>query len=400
LAREEAAIGSSQIEREVLASSQSKSSRFDRRGVRTGISMPDNRAEEGIQVMEHREPPRFAAGDRRSGEIVEDPDQIFRLRAFNPAGVGPRREWRRAGLLAFVGLALAVGFIYLARQAAQAAVAWLHHQPQYLVPFGEIHLVTNPPACYRGGSVAFLEHVRRTAGEPKQISLLEQTPDRLARAFRLDPWVEKVVRVAYGPSRISVALEYREPVAWVKLPRGQQQVVDGEGRILPSEDVDVEPLAHRIKITGEDLADPADLRPGLVWKRKGRDGGMDEVDARVVAAARLARFLQNEDRVRKAQASRALQILEIIVSNLSDFSRGGLFVMNAEGAEIRWGDAPGAESPGKPTADEKWRILADWREPIGSRSLAVGDYWEFSRKGLHKVCPHEPSSHRPHREKG
>jgi len=296
-------------------------------------------------------------------------------------------------LLLVVGSALTAGVAYVGFRAAQTAVAWLHHQPQYLVSFSEIQLVTKPPACYRGDTAAFLEHVRRGAGEPEQISLLEEAPDRLARAFKLDPWVEKVVRVVYGPGRISVALEYREPVAWVKLSQGQQQVVDGEGRILPADDLELEPSIRRIKITGEDLAVPADPRPGLVWKSKGLAGGMDEVDSRIVAAARLARFLRNPDRVREAEASPALRIFEIIVSKLSDFSRGGLFIMNDEGAEVCWGEAPGAESPGKPTALEKWRMLENWRDTTGSRPLPEGDYWQFSRKGLHKVCPHPQSPH-------
>ena len=221
------------------------------------------------------------------------------------------------------------------------AVSWLHHQPQYLVPFGEIQLLIQPPPCYRGGSAAFLERVAGR-GEPEQISLLEEPPERLARAFRLDPWVEKVVRVAYGPGRISVALEYREPAAWVKLPAGQQQVIDGQGRILPADDLEIEPLGRMIKITGVELAAPADPRPGLLWKAKDPKGGMDEVDARVVAAARLAAFLKAPGREREAEAAPALRIIEIIVSNMSDFSRRGLFVMNAEGAEKSAGGRPRA----------------------------------------------------------
>ncbi len=350
-------------------------------------------------MTEHREPPRLVAGDHRLGGTVENSERSFRLRAFNPAGDRPETPWRRAGLLVFVGLAIAAVIAaviaYLGFQAARTAVNWLHHQPQYHVAFGEIKLLSKPPACYRGGSAAFLEHVRRSAGEPEQISLLEEAPDRLARAFKLNPWVEKVVRVAYTAGRISVALEYREPVAWVKLPHGQQQLVDGDGRILAADDVDIEPLGRAIKITGQELAAPEEARPGLVWKTKGSGGGVDEVDSRVVAAARLARFLRNPDRMREAQASPALRIFEIIVTSPSDFSRAGLFVMNDEGAEIRWGEAPGAESPGKPTAEEKWRMLEEWRDTEPLRSLPEGDYWQFSRKSLRKVCPHPQSPHLP-----
>jgi hypothetical protein len=345
--------------------------------------------------MEHREPPRASASERRFGGAALDPAETFPLRTFEPGTEAPRAHWYRTGLLAVVGLAIAGSLIFLASQAALTAVAWLHHQPQYLVPFGDIHLVTQPPVCYRGGSAAFLERVRKSAGEPEQISLLEKTPDRLARAFKIDPWVEKVERVTYSPGRISVALEYREPAAVVYLQDGQQQVIDDEGRILPVDDLDLESLERPVKITGEELAAPADSRAGVVWKRKGSGGAMDEADARIVAAARLAGFLRRRDRAREAQDSPALRVIEIIVSNQKAFPLVGLFVLNDQNAEICWGEAPGAEQPGQPTADDKWRMLADWREPADSRSLAAGDYWRFARNGLRQVCPHPQSPHRP-----
>ena len=58
----------------------------------------------GIQVMEHREPPRIAAGDRRFDGAIEEPASSFRLRAFDPFSdrrhidlvrAGCHRRWRR-----------------------------------------------------------------------------------------------------------------------------------------------------------------------------------------------------------------------------------------------------------------------------------------------------------------
>ena len=117
--------------------------------------------------MEHREPPRIAGDERRLGGAVEEPEHPFRLRAFSPAGDPPRARWRRAGWLLVVGACFSAGIAYLGWQAAHTAVSWLHHQPQYLVPFGGIQLLIQPPPCYRGGSAAFLEHVAPGRGRAR-----------------------------------------------------------------------------------------------------------------------------------------------------------------------------------------------------------------------------------------
>ena len=48
----------------------------------------------------------------------------------------------------------------------------------------------------------------------------------------------------------------------MKLDSGPQ-LVDGEGRLLPTEDVDFEPSGSLIRITGKPLTPPADPRPGM-----------------------------------------------------------------------------------------------------------------------------------------
>ncbi len=231
-------------------------------------------------------------------------------------------------------------------------------------------------------------------------------------AFKLDPWVEEVVKVAYAPGRIAVDLRFRQPVAWVKFEMtvaGRQQkiveqrIVDGEGRVLPTEDVDFEPLGTLLKITGEKLTAPADPRPGVVWKSKSPGGEIEQVEDRIVAAGRLARFLTEEAGVDGTKTPSALRMIEIIVptkemiapGKVSDFEERGLFAMNAEGVEFCWGHAPGSERPGEPGALAKWQMLRKWEETTPTRTLADGDYWEFSRKGLRQVCTHVDRPHRP-----
>jgi hypothetical protein len=360
-----------------------------------------DRDDGGIQVMEHREPPRIAAGDRRFGGVTEEPGGRFRLRTFDPASNRRRIEPLRVALLSVSALAITAAIYYIASRATSSAVGWLHRQSQYQLAFDQIRLVHEPPAWYRGGAREFLARVRHDSGESEHISQLDVRPERLALAFKIDPWVEEVVRVAYAPGRISVDLRFRQPVAWVwvvapdqrtKLAGRQKWIIDGEGRVLASEDVDVEPLGTLLKITGEELAAPADPRAGVVWKSKSSGGEIEQVDERIVAAGKLARFLTQEGRVDSTKA--ALRMIEIIVPELSDFRNRGLFVLNAEGAEFCWGKAPGSEGPGEPSSDAKWQMLRRWEETTPKRTLADGDYWEFSRKGLSHECPHNPS-HRP-----
>ncbi|MFI5461234.1 MAG: hypothetical protein ACHRXM_38000 [Isosphaerales bacterium] len=341
--------------------------------------------------MEHREPPRIASGDRRFDGAIEEPGGGFRLRRFDPSRDRRQLDFRRAGLLTLAAIAVLAGVIYVALRATRAAVGWLNHQSTYQLPFNQIHLATDPPAWYRGGAQEFLERVRLGAGEAEQISLLEVVPERLTLAFKKYAWVEEVVKVTYGPGRIVVDLRYRRPVASVDLPPGNpKQMVDDKGIILPTEDVDLDQLGKVIKITGEGLAAPSDPRPGVMWKAKASSSDMGEGDPRIQGAAKLAGFLRTETRAHEGLASPALHFLEIIVT---DFARRGLFMVNDEGAEVCWGAAPGDERPGRLSAEQKWVMLLEWRQSTRSRFLKEGDYWEFTKKGLHHRCTHQGSPH-------
>jgi len=356
--------------------------------------MRDDRADGGIQVMEHREPPRIAAGDRRFDGAIEEPGGRFRLRRFDPDRSRHQPDLGRAGLLTLAAVAVLAGLIYLAYHATRAAVRWLHHQSNYQLPFNQIRLATEPPAWYRGGTQEFLEQVRLGAGESERISLLAVVPERLRLAFKKYAWVEDVVKVSYGPGRVVVDLRYRRPVAWVDLRNGRQQIVDDEGILLPPEDIDAAQLGQLIKITGDGLGAPSDPRAGVIWKRKASTTDMGEADPRIQAAARLAGFLRTEPRARDALSSQALLILQIMVT---DLAHEGLFMMNAEGTLIWWRKAPGDERSGKLklSAEQKWAMLRHWQQSTRARFLNEGDYWAFSSKGLYHVCTHPRSPHEP-----
>jgi len=344
--------------------------------------------------MEHHEPPRIATGERRFDGAIEESGGRFRLRRFDPDRAHRRADVGRAVLLTLAAVAVLAGLIYLAIQAARAAVRWLHHQSTYQLPFNQIRLATEPPAWYRGGTQEFLERVRLGAGESERISLLEVVPQRLTLAFKNYAWVEDVVKVSYGPGRILVDLRYRRPVAWVDLRNGRQQIVDDKGILLSPEDIDVAQLGLLIRITCQGLAAPSDPRAGVMWKTKASATDMGEADPRIQAAAKLAGFLRTEPRAHDALSARALLILEIIVTDLAN---EGLFLVNAEGALIWWRNAPGDERSGKLklSADQKWAMLLQWQQSTRARFLKYPDYWAFSNERLYPVCTHSNSPHKP-----
>ena len=194
------------------------------------------------------------------------------------------------------------------------------------------------PSWYRGGKREFLGRVRRASGHTESISQLDVRPDRLALAFKLDPWVEEVRKVIYAPGRIFLDLKIREPVAWVKPADGQPQIVDGEGRVLPAEDVDVEAASGLLRLTDPaGLSPPSDRRPGVVWKS--RPQGADPTRSRSGSSQRPGwrDFLKRELQAAGPNAPAALRMIEIILSDVNDFRKRGLIRVQRRGNRILLG---------------------------------------------------------------
>jgi len=343
--------------------------------------------------MEHREPLRIGPADRRLDAAGESPREVGSspLRRHGLIGVARRVDPRRLALLAAAGLVIVLAVGYLAAIGTMAAVAWLHRQPYYQLPFEKIRLEPAAPPWYRGGSDAFLEAVRRSANQTKPIGRLNLAPDELAAVFRNYPWVE-AARVRYLPDGIAVYLRYRQPVAYVQFSRGEQLIVDEKGTILPPADVDESKFApsRLTRITGHQLKPPADPTPGVSWKSKDETNDVPRDDQRILAAAKLAGFLRDPERSQSSQNLPALRIGEIIVT---DFKERGLFLLNDEGQTIWWRQAPGEERPGEPSAGDKWEMLRKWGESSKKRSLPAGDYWMFSPTELREVCSHSGQHH-------
>jgi hypothetical protein len=355
--------------------------------------MGDDRAGGGTEVMEHREPLRIALADRRLEAAVESPREpgSSRARRLGLIGVARRVDPRRLALLSTAGLVIVLALGYLVSLGTLAAVAWLHRQPYYQLRFDKIRLDPGPPPWFRGGRDAFLEAVRRSGHVTKPINRLDFAPDELAGVFKNYPWVEDA-RVTYPPDGIAVHLRYRRPVAYVQISRGDQLIVDDKGTILAPADVDESKFARLrlTRITAHDLKPPADPTPGLSWKSEAEPNDVPRADRRVLAAAKLAGFLRDQEQSQTSQNLPALRIGEIIVT---DFNDRGLFVLNDEGQTICWRQAPGEERPGEPKSAEKWDMLRKWGESSKKRSLPERDYWWFSQTELREVCTH---AGRPH----
>jgi hypothetical protein len=340
--------------------------------------------------MEHREPPRIREGDHLFDASLPEPAGRFRLRPLITTPNTRQFDAVRVGMVLVAGLAMAIALVFLGLWATHSTLDWLAVQAPYQIPFKQIHLVNPPPPWFLGGKDALLEGVRKSAGEPETISVLQVSPERLAMSFKKYAWVEGV-KVSYAPGLIEVELRYHQPVAWVQLSSTDQIVIDAKGDILPAENVDVPKLGTVIKVTGRGLSAPSDRRPGVVWKVRD-ETNFEKVDERISAAAKLAGFLVQNPQHGDAQRSNALRVEHIIVT---DFSGRGLFVITTENVEICWGHAPGDEPAGQLTATEKWAMLRRWEQTEKTRSLAEGDYWAFSSEGLRHEGPQSDLRHQP-----
>ncbi len=345
--------------------------------------------------MEHREPLRIPPADRRLDAAIESPRDTttMRWRGRDMIGTGRPGGPRRLIVLCATGLVVVLALGYLASIGTVRAVAWLHRQPYYQLPFNKIRLEPGPPPWYRGGRDAFLEAVRRSARQSTPIPRLDTPPGEIAGLFRNYHWVLDA-QVGYPPGGIAVHVRYRQPVAYVQLSQGEQLIVNEKGTILPPAEVDESQLGPRrlTRITGQALQPPADLTPGVSWKFKTEPNAIPREDRSIIAAAKLAGYLRDKEELNSTQNSPALRIGEIIVS---DFGVRRLFVLNDEAQVIWWREAPGEERPGEPKADEKWDMLRKWGESSAKHSLPEGDFWKFSGTEVVPVCTHRGEPHHP-----
>ena len=211
----------------------------------------------------------------------------------------------------------------------------LHDNQQYRLQTAQIE-ITPPP---RWVPTDLAEQVARRAGLPDELSLLEKDiTRRVAEAFERHPWVKGRVRVSTSvPARMRVELEYREPVAMVRVASAAGLFpIDAEATLLPSADFAPAEIAKYPVI--ENISTPPVGSAGTVWK-----------DVGVLGAARLAVELKPfweqfgfQSILAPANSDRKLAWDDL---NLQLSTRGG--------SRVIWGRPPGAKHPGELPADKK-----------------------------------------------
>ena len=335
--------------------------------------------------MDQREPPRInpsegrprepfadARGPRRFPRLVAPPDQ--RRLAPGPLVL--------AAAVALIGGGLLLATLY---QLGKRAVRGLHAQPAYQLRFRDLTLIPDPPAWYRGGRAAFLDHVAAGAQEPSAFSTLDLDPARLRLSFRRDPWVEKAERVsvdAGAPGRVVVRLVYRQPVA---VTLGDEVVIDREGVILPREDLD-RPAAEPL-IGLYNFQKPAGSRYGEVWNRVDPRTGVTSPDDQVQAAARLAAFVRGQI-VGGAKVGNPLPAFVIL-----RWRENGLALQVGPNLVFRWKVPDQASEESRFPDDTRWALLLDYLRRSPPRAADPRVELAFTRQGI-RASPlrNEPNS--------
>ena len=213
----------------------------------------------------------------------------------------------------------------------------LRNERQYRLATSQIE-VTPPPHWVPHDLAA---QAARRAGLPDNLSLLD--PDiarRVATAFEQHPWVKGRVQVSTSvPARMRVSLEYREPVAMVRVTQAGKSglfPIDADATLLPSADFTPAEIAKYPLI--ENVSAPPDSAEGSTWK-----------NAAVFGAARLAKELKPH--------WESFGFQSILVPTNSDRKRAWeeltLQLSTRGGSRVIWGRPPGAKHPGELPADKK-----------------------------------------------
>ncbi len=322
-------------------------------------------------MRERHEPARLADDE---GPPLESAASTRRFARSFPSPATRGDSLGRLGLWVLASIVALLLVLVAIVSGGRALVRWLHERPAYQLRFDEITLEPSPPSWFMRGRAGFLDGLRSNAKRPESLSVLDVDLAKLRDDFRHYAWVKKVKRVERTvPNRIVVRLDYREPVArWERDPR---IVIDGDGVILPDEDIAPEAAGRLILLASVDQP-PFDSKPGEPWKMGNAALDLALPDERVMAAARLADFL----RVRQAEEP----IPGLRVEKIHPMTQHGLSIEFDDQWIVFWKNPPGSEGPVELTASKKWEML---RGHVRShKTLGVSDplktYLKFTKQGL------------------
>jgi hypothetical protein len=162
-----------------------------------------------------------------------------------------------------VSLGVLAGLGLLARGAWEVSRSQVAHSPQYLLTPASI-AVTAPPAWVHGDVTAEVFHVMQLDGQLSVLDGPDELEKRLATAYASHPWIRSVGAITKTPpNRVTIALEYRAPLAAVAVG-GALIPVDIDGAILPTRDLSADAMRYLPRI---ELSNPATPPPtvGSLW---------------------------------------------------------------------------------------------------------------------------------------
>jgi hypothetical protein len=194
--------------------------------------------------------------------------------------------------------------------------------------------------------------VLRTAGMTELDLRDPQLVEKVASAFALHPWVAEVVQVRkQAPARIDVELRYRRPVAVVEVAARSESgllFIDAEGVLLPSADFAPGQAKEFLRIAAANET-PAGVY-GTPWGSQ-----------RIAGAARLAAVWEGESKKGNVASSGSKRWQRLKLYRIAAVqAAGGDFIYELQtrtATRIVWGSAPGMESSGEPSPEDKMASL-------------------------------------------
>lgn len=267
-----------------------------------------------------------------------------------PAAVPKRRAFTRLRQALAGRTALVLALAALAAGAAGAYAAWRKVRGTVLAGdeyrLGAHDMEITPPPKWIRSDVK--SEVIRYGGLGANLSILdERLTVRVAQAFSLHAWVERVERVyKQHPARVVVELVYREPVAAVEVEDGIL-FVDAKGVLLPTEDFTAADAERYPRIRG---VRSSPLRPvGSSWG-----------DPEVLAAAQIAAALRHDWGKLKFYRLAAAD------NELARPGEARFEIVTHRGTKVLWGRSPAAATSGEMSAGEKLARLLELSARFGT----------------------------------
>ena len=319
--------------------------------------------------MDRREPARII-----DAETVSPDRPIISGSRWRP--LSPRSLWiGGAAFAAAILVVIAVGNLIRSR------VDSLHRSPIRTCRFREIVLDPPLPPFILPDRREFLERLRREAGLPEDVHTLdskEMESIRLAFETRL-PWAKKIVKVEPSyPNRLVVTLEYREPVAFVPMKDAASLFVDADGVVLPADELETRApgIDRLIQLTFPRGQAPMDARPGRALAVGDGPDARSRIEP-VLAFAGLAAELKRRGgipgRLRFRKIERHSERFWVTVDD---------DVSTENWTWVAWGEPPGSERAGEPSAEEKWVSLAAWAAKHSVSEARNPAFLRFGASGI------------------